>query len=216
MAPGPPAPATPTPARLGAALGGYLPAPGTRIGLLGGSFNPAHGGHVAISELALSRLGLDEVWWLISPRNPLKPSRDMAPLDTRLATARSLAKHPRIRACALESVLGTRYSIDTVLALTRSFPGVHFVWIMGADNLIQLPRWKDWQEIFNTVVIAVFDRPSYSLRALAAKSSRRFARYRLPESRARQLATLRPPAWVFVHGRLDPRSSTAIRGASKR
>ena len=171
---------------------------------------------MTISELALARLGLDEVWWLISPRNPLKPSRGMAPLDTRLAAARTLANHPRIRACALESVLGTRYSIDTVLALTRSFPGVHFVWIMGADNLIQLPRWKDWQEIFNTVVIAVFDRPSYSLRALATKSSRRFARYRLPESRARQLATLRPPAWVFVHGRLDPRSSTAIRGVPKR
>ncbi len=206
----------PTPARLGAALGGYLPAPGTRIGLLGGSFNPAHGGHVTLSELALARLGLDEVWWLISPRNPLKPSRNLAPLAKRLAAAGALAKHPRIRACALESVLGTRYSVDTVLALTGRFPGVHFVWIMGADNLIQLPRWKDWQKIFNTVVIAVFDRPSYSLRALAAKSSHRFARYRLPESRARQLATLRPPAWVFVHDRLDTRSSTAIRGASKR
>jgi nicotinate-nucleotide adenylyltransferase len=216
VAPGQPAAPLATSARLGAVLGGHLPAPGARIGLLGGSFNPAHRGHVTVSEQALVRLGLDEVWWLVSPRNPLKPSRGLAPLADRLAGAKALANRPGIRACALESALGTYYSIDTVEALTQRFPRVHFVWIIGADNLIQLPRWKDWQRLFNTVVVAVFDRPSYSLRALAAKAARRFAGHRLPESRARQLAAQRPPAWVFVHGRLDSRSSTAIRGAGRR
>ena len=211
--PGPIPVPPPTPARMGVALGGHLPRAGRRIGLLGGSFNPAHGGHLAISRMALARLGLDEVWWLVSPQNPLKPARQSAPLARRLAGARSLARHPRLRVGALEAVLGTRYSRDTLAALRRRFPGVAFVWIIGADNLIQLPAWKDWPGLFTSVAIAVFDRPSYGARALAAKPAHRFARARLPERRARRLAGLGPPAWVFIHGPLDPRSSSALRRA---
>lgn len=201
----------PTPARLAAALGGRLPGAGLRVGLLGGSFNPAHGGHLAVSQSALARLALDQIWWLVSPQNPLKPKAGMAELEERIAGAKRLVKHPKVRVTALESALSTRYSADTVRALKKHFPRVNYVWIIGADNLVQFSQWKDWQEIFNTTVIAVFDRPSYGLKALAAPAARRFARDRMAESRARQLAGLPPPAWVFLHGRLDPRSATALR-----
>ena len=184
-----------------------------RIGLLGGSFNPAHEGHLAISKAALARLRLDQVWWLVSPQNPLKPARGMAALDRRLAEARRCAGHPRIRATALESVLGTLYSADTLKGLSARFPRTRFVWLIGADNLAQLPRWKDWREIFEHIAVAVFARPSNSLRALSGKAARCFARRRVPEARAARLAEMRPPAWVFIHGRLNPSSSTAIREA---
>jgi nicotinate-nucleotide adenylyltransferase len=197
--------------RLAAALGGRLPGPGRRIGLLGGSFNPAHRGHLEISRAALERLGLDQVWWLVSPQNPLKSERGMAPLGQRLTGARRLARDPRIRASALEGALGTVYTADTVTALARSFPRCRFVWLMGADNLVQISRWKDWEIIFRTLPVAVFDRPSYSLGALAATAARRFAGHRLPEAAARGLAERTPPAWVFVHQRLNPQSSTRIR-----
>jgi nicotinate-nucleotide adenylyltransferase len=186
-----------------------------RVGLLGGSFNPAHEGHLAISKSALVRLGLDQVWWLVSPQNPLKPARGMETLEKRLAKARSVTNHPRIRACALESLLGTRYTVDTLSALKLRFPKVAFVWLLGADNLIQLSKWKKWQQILNNVPVAVFSRPTYSLRAVAAKSALRFARYRIPESRAGGLAGLAPPAWVFIHGRLNPQSSTALRAVQR-
>ena len=205
----------PTPARLAAALGGYLPPPGARIGLLGGSFNPAHGGHRLISLEALERLGLDEVWWLVSPQNPLKPVAGMAPLHDRLALARAAAGHPRIRPTGVEDLLASHYTADTLRALTRRLPRVRFVWLMGADNLIQLTEWKDWSEIFHTVAVAVFDRPSYSLRACAAKAARRFARHRLDERRARVLAGRAPPAWVFIHSRLSALSATQIRARRK-
>ncbi len=198
-------------ARLAAALGGRLPGPGRRIGLLGGSFNPAHRGHLEISNAAFERLGLDQVWWLVSPQNPLKPERGMAPLGHRLTGARRLARDPRVRASDLESVLGTTYTADTVTALARRFPRCRFVWLMGADNLVQISRWKNWEIIFRTLPVAVFDRPSYSLRALAATAARRFAGQRLPEAAARGLAERTPPAWVFVHQRLNPQSSTRIR-----
>jgi len=198
-------------ARLAAALGGRLPGPGRRIGLLGGSFNPAHRGHLEISRSALERLGLDQVWWLVSPQNPLKPERGMAPLGQRLTGAQRLARDPRIRASALESALGTTYTADTVTAIARRFPRCRFVWLMGADNLVQISKWKDWEIIFRTLPVAVFDRPSYSLRALAATAARRFAGQRLPEAAARGLAERTPPAWVFVHQRLNPQSSTRIR-----
>ena len=201
--------------RLRAALGGRLPAPGQRIGLLGGSFNPAHRGHLEISRAALDRLGLDRVWWLVSPQNPLKTTHDMAPMEQRLASARALARDPRILALALESALGTVYTADTVTALVERFPRARFVWLMGADNLIQVSDWKNWETIFRTVAVAVFDRPSYSLGALAATAARRFARRRLPESAARTLAERAPPAWVFVHQRLNPQSSTGIRAAGR-
>jgi nicotinate-nucleotide adenylyltransferase len=182
---------------------------------LGGSFNPAHEAHRLISLEALKRLGLDEVWWLVSPQNPLKPVAGMASLDERLAGARNLARHPRIRATDIEDLLACHYTADTLRALTRRFPRVCFVWLMGADNLIQLTKWKDWPTIFRVVVVAVFDRPSYSLRAIAARAARRFARYRLDQDRARGLTGHEPPAWVFIHGRLSTLSATQIRARGR-
>ncbi len=188
-----------------------MPSPGQRIGLLGGSFNPAHQGHCEITLEALHRLNLDQVWWLVSPQNPLKPVAGMASLEERLAGAREAAPDPRILVTPLEDALGTVYTAETVAALTARFPKVRFVWLMGADNLIEFSDWKDWPEIFRTVAIAVFDRPSYSSRALGAKAARRFARHRLAESAAKGLADKAPPAWVFIHQRLNPQSSTKIR-----
>jgi nicotinate-nucleotide adenylyltransferase len=205
----------PRPQAIAAALGGHLPASGQRIGLLGGSFDPAHEAHLEISEEALRRLRLDRVWWLVSPQNPLKPTAGTAPLAQRLAGARRLASDPRIVVAPLEDALGTVYTADTLTTLTRRFPRVRFVWLMGADNLVQVSAWKDWPRIFHTAVIAVFDRPTYSLRAHAAKAARRFARYRLPESGAGGLAGRSPPAWVFIHQRLNPQSSTRIRAARR-
>ncbi len=196
-------------------MGGRLPAPGQRIGLLGGSFNPAHEAHLAISRQALRRLRLDQVWWLVSPQNPLKESRETEALAKRLDQARTLARDPRISVGAIETALGTVYSVDTLAALAKRFPRVHFVWLMGADNLIQIPAWKFWQELFHILPVAVFDRPSYHLGALAGKAARRFARHRLPESRAGGLACQAPPAWVFIHQGLHPQSSTQIRAARK-
>ncbi len=192
-----------------------MPRPGQRIGLLGGSFNPAHQGHCEISLEALRRLKLDQVWWLVSPQNPLKPVAGMAPLEERLEGAREAASDPRILVTPLEDALGTVYTAETVAALTARFPEVRFVWLMGADNLVEFSDWKDWPEIFRTVAIAVFDRPSYSSRALGAKAARRFARHRLAESAAKGLADKAPPAWVFIHQRLNPQSSNKIRAQAR-
>lgn len=185
-----------------------------RVGLLGGSFNPAHAGHLHISREALRRLRLDEVWWLVSPQNPLKPSRGMAPLATRVAEARAVARDRRIQVTDIEAALGTRYTADTLKALQRRFPHIRFVWLMGADNLTQIPRWQRWTGIFETLPIAVFDRPTYSLRALAGKAAQRYARRRLPAAAAATLPSGKPPAWVFVRCRLHPASATAIRAAN--
>jgi len=182
-----------------------------RVGLLGGSFNPAHGGHLHISLEALKRLDLDEVWWLVSPQNPLKSANGMAPLAERLATARDVARHPRIKVTDIEARLGTTFTADTLAALRRLFPKTRFVWLMGADNLLQIPRWERWENIFRLVPIAVFARPSYSLRSLSGLAARRFARRRVPPQRARKLAETDPPAWVFLPIRLDARSATDIR-----
>jgi len=181
------------------------------IGLLGGSFNPAHAGHRHISEMALKRLGLDEVWWLVSPQNPLKPAAGMAPFAERLAGARAVARHPRIRVTGVEAELGTTYTAETLRRLARRFPRDRFIWLMGADNLAQIHQWKDWQQIFNTVAVAVFDRPSYCLRALASPAAHRFSRNRVPESASGALCRRRPPAWVFLVGPLNPLSATATR-----
>jgi len=189
---------------------GDVPA-GTRIGLLGGSFNPAHGGHVEISLLALEKLGLASVWWLVSPQNPLKLTQGMAPLSERLTNAQETAKESRIVVTDIETELGTRYTADTLMALQRRFPRARFVWLMGADNLLQMHRWRQWSRIFYTVPVAVFARPTYSLRAEKAKAAQRFAGYRLPIFRALRLAEKRPPAWVFFKGPLNPLSATEIR-----
>jgi nicotinate-nucleotide adenylyltransferase len=182
-----------------------------RIGLLGGSFNPAHDGHRHISLEALRRLDLDEVWWLVSPQNPLKPAAGMAPLATRLADAQAMARHPRIRVTDIEDRLSTRYTVDTLRQLCRRHRDHRFVWLIGADNLIQIPSWKAWQEIFHTAAVAVFARPSYSLPALAGHAATQFAASRITEDQAPCLAWRKPPAWVFIRNRLHPASSTSIR-----
>lgn len=184
---------------------------GGRIGLLGGSFNPAHEGHLHISLLALRRLRLDQVWWLVSPQNPLKPEKGMASLDARLESARRLARHPRLHVTDIEARLGTRYTADTLRALKRRFPRARFVWLMGADNLLQIPNWERWTAVFETVPVAIFARPSYSVRALAGKAAQRYRRWRVPAQRAGGLAWRTPPAWVFLHCRLHPASATKIR-----
>jgi nicotinate (nicotinamide) nucleotide adenylyltransferase/ribosome silencing factor RsfS/YbeB/iojap len=186
--------------------------PHRRIGLLGGSFNPAHGGHLHLSQLALKRLDLDEIWWLVSPQNPLKPIRGMAPFARRVAGATAFAKScPRIRVSSIEASLGTSYTADTLAALRLRFPHSRFVWLMGSDNLVQLPRWKHWVELMETVPVAVFDRPGTSLRALAGKAAQRFAQTRVSSDAARILAEMKAPAWAFFHTRLDPRSATEMR-----
>jgi len=178
------------------------------VGLLGGSFNPAHEGHRDLSIEALKRLGLDEVWWLVSPQNPLKSADGMATLQRRLDRARGVARHPRIRVTDLERRLGTRYTVDTLRALGRRFRGLRFVWLMGADILPQLPRWKNWPEIFQRAAVAVFDRPGYARRGLAGKAAQRFRRSRRDP---RALRSAKPPAWAFVRMRPNPASATAIR-----
>lgn len=185
---------------------------GQRIGLLGGSFNPAHAGHVHISQVALRRLRLDAVWWLVSPQNPLKSATDMAPVAHRLGAAQALtAGHRRIRVTALEADLGTRYTVDTIAALRRAAPGVAFVWLIGADNLAQIPRWHRWPDLFKLVPLAVFSRETYDLRALAGPASKRFGAFRYPAIAAPGLAAMRPPAWVFLPIRHHPASASAIR-----
>ncbi len=184
---------------------------GLRIGLLGGSFNPAHSGHLQLSLEALRRLELDRIWWLVSPQNPLKPAAGMAPFAQRLAAARTVARHPRLMVSDIEARLGTRRTADTLAALTRRFPRSRFVWLMGADNLAQVSQWGRWREIFETVPVAVFGRPSYSLHALAGAAARRYRRNRFPEASARALAGLAPPSWVFCRMRLDPISASTIR-----
>ena len=182
-----------------------------RVGLLGGSFNPAHEGHRDIALAAFGRLRLDQVWWLVSPQNPLKPVAGMAPFEQRMAAAQAFARHPRIRVTGIEASLGTRYTADTLAALVRAFPRTRFVWLMGADNLAQIAYWAHWQEIFHTVAIAVFDRPTYCFRAMAGVAAHRFARRRLAVSAAGSLVGTKPPAWVFLFTRLNPISASAIR-----
>ncbi len=202
-----------TRSRLARALGGRLPARGQRIGLLGGSFNPAHAGHLHISREALKRLDLDEVWWLVSPQNPLKPRCGMAPLEERLAGARAMARDRRIRATALETLLGTQRTADSLQQICLRFPGRHFVWLMGADNMIQVSRWQHWQQIFHQLPVAVLARPSYSIKASTSKAAVRFRKGRLSGSRARGLALWPTPAWALFRIRLSTLSATGLRQA---
>jgi len=182
-----------------------------RVGLLGGSFNPAHDGHRHVSLLALKLLDLDYVWWLVSPQNPLKPRRGMASLDERLAGGRLVANHPRILVTDLECDLGTRFTAETLDGLHRRFPRTRFVWLMGADNLSQIPRWQNWTKIFNGTTVAVFSRPPYSLSALHGQAAQRYRCRRVGQARARKLPGMEPPAWVFFQNPLHPASATEIR-----
>jgi nicotinate-nucleotide adenylyltransferase len=192
---------------------GPRPAVRRRIGLLGGSFNPAHQGHRSVSLQAMKQLRLDQVWWLVSPQNPLKERGGMAPFEQRLASAQSVAAgHPRLIVTDLEQRLGTRYSIDTLQWLTRRCRA-RFVWLIGADILVQLPQWRGWRRLVEMVPIAVVDREPYSYQALAGQVARRYAANRRPERDARGLAGDEPPAWVYLRLRRQKASSTAIRRA---
>lgn len=190
----------------------------TRTGLLGGSFNPAHGGHRAISLFAMQALGLDELWWLVSPGNPLKPQQGMAPLPQRFATARKQAKGTRIRPTAIEAGLDTRYTVDTLRKLAHRYPKRRFIWIMGADNLLQFHHWKRWRDIARTMPIAVIARPGYDNAAHAAVAMgwlRRFVRSAShPASQMACWTDWRPPALVLLRFRPDPRSATLLRQAN--
>ncbi len=184
---------------------------GRRVGLLGGSFNPAHDGHREITLYALRALRLDQVWWLVSPQNPLKPATDMAELSDRLAGARAAMRHPRVLVTDLETGLGTRYTADTLGELSRRYPRTRFVWLMGADNLAQISRWRSWRRIFEQMPVAAFARPTYSLKALSGCAAQRYLESRIDVRRAGRLAGLRPPVWSFLRNPLHPESATAIR-----
>lgn len=182
-----------------------------RVGLFGGSFNPPHQGHRHASLVALRRLELDAVWWLVTPGNPLKDARTLAPLEQRLKASVDLENHPRIHVTTLESSLGTQFTADTLRAITSRFPAIHFVWIMGADNLATIHRWRDWRGIFATMPICAVARPGYTLKALASPAAQAFARNRVDPDDAALLPFLAPPAWTYLDDRLEPASSTAIR-----
>jgi nicotinate-nucleotide adenylyltransferase len=184
---------------------------GMVVGLLGGSFDPAHGGHVHITREALKRFGLDRVWWLVSPGNPLKP-RPPAPLAVRVAEARRLMRHPKVAITDLEARTGTRATHDTLEALRRHYPGVRFVWLMGADNLAQFHRWGRWRDILHMVPVGVLARPGAGEERLSP-AARAFARARLPEGAAVTLGLRAPPAWCFVNLPMVDLSSSAIRAS---
>ncbi|WP_207100717.1 nicotinate-nucleotide adenylyltransferase [Paracoccus shandongensis] len=183
---------------------------GMRVGLLGGSFDPAHEGHVAITEAAMRQFRLDRVWWLVSPGNPLK-ARGPAPMAQRIAHARRLLADPRVIVADIEQRLGTRMTADTLAALRRLYPGVRFVWLMGSDNLVQFHRWDRWRDIAATVPIGVLARPGSRTAARHTKAAQVMARARLPLSQAGTLAGRKPPAWVLVNLPMSRASSTALR-----
>ena len=188
----------------------------TAIGLLGGSFNPAHDGHRAISLHAMAALGLDELWWLVSPGNPLKPTQGMAPLAARLASAQRAARRSRIRATAIEAQLGTRFTVHTLRALVRRYPQHRFIWLMGADNLAQLHQWRDWRSIARLMPIAVIARPGYDGNARSARAMGWLRRFVRPADQKRRWTDWRPPALVFLRFPPDVRSATMIRQADPR
>ncbi len=189
--------------------------PGQAIGLLGGSFNPPHVAHRLISEVALKRLGLDKVWWIVSPGNPLKKRTPPASLAERMRLARAVATNPHIVVTDFEADLPSPYAVSTLAFLKAKSPLTHFVWIMGADNLAQFHRWERWREIFTMVPIVVVDRPGWRMKALASKAARAFAKSRKPETDAALLAHTPPPAWTFLTGPMSHVSSTAIRNKAK-
>lgn len=182
-----------------------------RIGLYGGSFNPPHAGHRHVSLMALRRLRLDRLWWIVTPGNPLKDRAGLPPAPHRIAAARALASHPRIRVTGFEAELGVRFTVDTLAYLTRRCPGVRFVWIMGADNLSGFHRWKGWRTIARLMPIAVVDRPGWTVRATRSRAATMLAPDRWAEADAAGLADASPPAWVFLHGPRSPLSSSQLR-----
>lgn len=185
-------------------------AAGQVIGLLGGSFDPAHAGHAHITTEALKRFGLDRVWWLVSPGNPLK-SRGPEPLAKRMAHARDVMQHPRVEVTDIESQLGTRYTAETLSRLRRMYPQVRFIWLMGADNMAQLHHWQDWRDIMETAPIGVLARPGQRISARMSRAAAIYAPYRIPGRFGHLLARAHAPAWCFINVPMNDASSTAIR-----
>jgi nicotinate-nucleotide adenylyltransferase len=192
------------------------PSAGLRIGLLGGSFNPPHAAHRAVSLMAMKKLRLDFVWWVVSPGNPLKDTRGLPPLAARIQAAREVASHPRIVVSDLEAQIGKRYTVDTLRYLRTHCPAARFVWVAGADVLEEFHRWRQWRDIFHLIPLCFVDRGGETLDALGAPAALTFARARWPESRAARIPGMRPPAWVFLRGLKSTLSSTAIRTGNAR
>ena len=178
---------------------------------MGGSFDPVHEGHVQVARTALRRLRIDQLWWLVTPGNPLKQGADLESLAARTAAAGRAAPGPQVRVTTFEAALGTSYTVDVIRFIKQAYPGVRFVWVMGADNLASFHRWKSWRLIAKRIPIAVVDRPGWRLRALCSPMARTHAGRRVGEQRAAGLILARPPAWTFITTRLSPQSSTAIR-----
>ncbi|MGN6584931.1 MAG: nicotinate-nucleotide adenylyltransferase [Rhizobiaceae bacterium] len=185
--------------------------PGMAVGLFGGSFNPPHAGHALVSEIALRRMRLDQIWWVVSPGNPLKDKRELAPLEDRIRLCEDMNSDRRVRVTAFEASHNIRYTADTLALVKSRNPGVDFVWIMGADSLRDFHRWQRWREIALTFPIAVVDRPGSTLSFLSSVMAKTFDYARVDERRAFLLARMKPPAWTFIHGPRSSLSSTAIR-----
>ncbi len=184
---------------------------GMAVGLFGGSFNPPHAGHALVTEIAIRRLGLNQLWWMVTPGNPLKDTRELAPLADRIAASEKLAEDSRIRVTAFEASHQVRYTADTVDLVRQRRRGVNFVWIMGADGLRDFHKWERWREIAASVPIAVIDRPGATLAFLSSVVAKTFDYARVDEADAPILARMKPPAWTFIHGPRSSLSSTAIR-----
>ncbi len=184
---------------------------GMQVGLFGGSFNPPHAGHALVAEIALRRLALDQLWWMVTPGNPLKSARELAPLSERIALSEKIAEDPRIKVTAFEANHRLRYTADTLELVKKRNPGVDFVWIMGADNLRDFHRWQRWEKIAMTFPIAVIDRPGSTLSFLSSVLAKTFDHARVDEGDAPRLARMTAPAWTFIHGPRSSLSSTALR-----
>ena len=184
---------------------------GMVVGLFGGSFNPPHQGHALVAEIAIRRLGLDQLWWMVTPGNPLKSRNHLAPLAERIALSEAIAPDPHIKVTAFEQALGISYTANTLAKVKARNPHVHFVWIMGADSLQTFHKWQKWQDIAKTFPIAVIDRPGDTLSYLSSKMAKTFDYARIDEDRAGALAFRKAPAWTFIHGPRSPLSSTALR-----
>ncbi|MBZ9654461.1 nicotinate-nucleotide adenylyltransferase [Phyllobacterium lublinensis] len=187
---------------------------GMTVGLFGGSFNPPHAGHALVAEIALRRLKLDQLWWIVTPGNPLKDVTQLAPLAERLSMCEALVHDPRIKVTAFEAAYAISYTADTLAMIKARNPGVHFVWIMGADNLADFHRWQRWQTIALTFPIAVIDRPGSTLAFLSSRMAKTFDHARIDETDAPKLARTKAPAWTFIHGPRSLLSSTAIRNGT--
>lgn len=185
------------------------------IGLFGGSFNPAHEGHRMASLTALRRLGLNQIWWLVTPGNPLKDNSALPSQGERMETARKISRHPRIVVTGVEASFGTRYTADTLRQLKRRCPGVKFIWIMGSDNLAGFHRWQEWRAIAKMMPLAIIDRPGSTNRAVRSRAGIALSRHRYDETDGPLLAHAPTPAWLFVHGRRSFLSSTGLRDAAK-